>query len=146
VEHRDASPKAGDGPSSEPPADREAVPLSGSLRPRGPVRFAMTVGERPDAIWLELSGELDILTTPKLAAELNTIVRRSTLNVVLDLRQAVFIDSAGLQILLGTQRRLRQASRRLTVICDEGPVRRVIEMTRLDDILGLVDGAQAGER
>lgn len=105
----------------------------------------MTVTEHPDAIWLRLSGELDILTTPKLAGELDTIVRRATLDVVVDLRQAVFVDSAGLQLLLGTQRRLSQASRHLSVVCDEGPVRRVIEMTRLEEALGLISGAEAGD-
>jgi anti-sigma B factor antagonist len=139
VEHREASEEGGEQPHDEP------APLRHSLRPRGPVQFEMTVSERPDAIWLRLEGELDILTTPKLATELNMIVRRLTQNVVVDLRDAVFIDSAGLQILLGTQRRLNQAARRLTVVCDEGPIRRVIEMTRLTDALGLISGAEAGE-
>jgi anti-sigma B factor antagonist len=120
--------------------------LRHSLRPRGPVRFDLRVSQRPDSVWLRISGELDVLTTPKLAAELNTIVRRSMHHVVVDLREAEFIDSAGLQILLGTQRRLSRASRRLTVICDEGPVRRVIELTRLGEILGLVTGAEAEDR
>lgn len=105
----------------------------------------MTVNERRDTVWLAISGELDVLTTPRLAAELNTIVRRTRHDVVLDLRESTFVDSAGLQLLLGTQRRLRQASRRLTVVCDEGPVRRLIELTRLAEILGLVTGAEAGE-
>jgi anti-anti-sigma factor len=50
------------------------------------------------------------------------------------------MDSAGLQLLLATQRRLRRDSRRLTVMCEEGPVRRVIEMARLEETLGLTEG------
>jgi anti-sigma B factor antagonist len=126
--------------------DLEAGALRHSLRPRGPIRFGLHQEDRPDAVWLRISGELDVLTTPKLAAELNTIVRRSTQDVVVDLREADFIDSAGLQILLGTQRRLSHASRRLRVICDEGPVKRVIELTRVGEILGLVSGAEAEDR
>ena len=56
----------------------------------------------------------------------------------LDLREAQFIDSAGLQFLLLTRRRLLQASRNLTVICDEGPVLRVIELARLIEPLHVV--------
>jgi anti-sigma B factor antagonist len=121
----------------------DAGALRRELRPRGPVRFEMTVIDEPDAVRLRIRGELDVLTTPKLAAELNTVMRRFEGDVIVDLRESVFIDSAGLQILLGTQRRLGHASRKLTVVCDAGPVRRVIEMTRLDEALGLVwgDGA-----
>jgi anti-anti-sigma factor len=64
---------------------------------------------------------------------------------VLDLRETEFIDSAGLQILLGIQRRLSQASRKLTVICDDGPVRRVIELTRLAEVLGLTRGDETAD-
>jgi anti-sigma B factor antagonist len=107
------------------------------------VRFEVKMSERPGAVWLRISGELDVLTTPKLSAELNVIVRRSAQDVVLDLRSAVFLDSAGLQLLLVTQRRLGQTGRRLTVVCDDGPVRRLIELTRLQGALGLVSGAEA---
>jgi anti-anti-sigma regulatory factor len=49
-----------------------------------------------------------------------------------------FIDSARLQILLGAQRRLARAPRALTVVCPGGPVRRVIELARLIEVLGVV--------
>jgi anti-sigma B factor antagonist len=120
-------------------------PLSRSLRPRGPVRFGVTETHHEGAICLEIAGELDALTVPKLAAELNAVMRRSQENVTIDLRQAEFIDSSGLQLLLRAQRRLSQTARQLTVVCDEGPVRRVIELTRLGEILGLVSGDDAGD-
>lgn len=113
------------------------------LRPRGPIRFGVEVTEQSARVWLRIWGEIDVLTTPKLAAELDLIVRRSTHDVVVDLRETEFIDSAGLQILLGTQRRLGRTRRRLAVVCDEGPVRRVIELTRLTEVLGLVSGPEA---
>lgn len=139
MEHCEAGEPGGEQPDHEP------VPLRRELRPRGPVRLDVTVSERSDAVWLQISGEIDVLTTPRLAAELNTLVRRSQHDVVVDLRGTEFIDSAGLQLLLGTQRRLRRAARRLTVVCDEGPVRRVIELMRLGEGLGLVSGAEASE-
>jgi len=82
-----------------------------------------------------VDGELDVLTAPKLAAQLNGVIRASDTDVVLDLRAVEFIDSAGLQILLNTRRRLLTSSCTLSVICDDGPVRRMIELTRLTDTL-----------
>lgn len=121
----------------------ESGPLRGALRPRGPVRFGIEVTDRPKGMAVRIWGEIDVLTTPRLATELGTVVRRSTGDLVVDLREVEFMDSSGLQILLSTQRRLSRASRRLTVVCDEGPVRRVIELTRLAEILGLVSGDEA---
>jgi anti-anti-sigma factor len=115
-------------------------PLRDSLRPRGPVQFDITQVREPGVVRLLISGEVDILTTPRLATELDGLVRRSRDDVVVDLRSTGFIDSAGLQILLGTARRLARASRKLSVICDEGPVLRVIELTRLGEHLGLTRG------
>lgn len=120
--------------------DPTAAPLRQALRPRGPIRFEITETQMADAVCLEIEGEVDALTVPKLAAELSTVVRRSEKDIVVDLRKANFIDSAGLQILLATQRRLNTASRKLTVICNAGPVKRVIEVARLDEILGLHAG------
>ncbi len=104
------------------------------------MQFGITQVKAAGVVRLEISGELDILTTPRLATELDTWVRQSDEDVIVDLRRTDFIDSAGLQILLGTQRRLGRVSRRLSVVCDDGPVRRVIEMTRLDGVLGLTQG------
>ncbi len=116
--------------------------LRGALRPPGPVRFEITQIQEPGIVRLAISGELDILTTPRMATELNSLVRRSTEDVVVDLRDTSFIDSAGLQILLGTRRRLARMSRRLTVLCDDGPVLRVIQLTRLEDAFGLRGGEE----
>ncbi|HTX30056.1 MAG TPA: STAS domain-containing protein [Solirubrobacteraceae bacterium] len=118
----------------------EEQTLREALRPPGPVHFAIARRVESGVVRLEIEGELDVLTTPRLASELDDLVRRSDDDVVVDLRGTGFIDSAGLQLLLGTQRRLGRASRTLTVICDDGPVRRVIELTRLDEALGLTRG------
>ncbi len=113
-------------------------PLRRALRPRGPVQFGISERTQSDATVLHVDGELDILTAPKLSAELDVIIRRYAGDVVIDLSDALFIDSAGLHILLSAHRRLTRASRRMTVICGDGPVRRVIELARLTDTLGVV--------
>ena len=85
-----------------------------------------------------VSGELDVLTAPKLNRWVDDVIRRGEGNVVIDLSEAGFIDSLGLHTLLNLQRRLSRHSRSLAVICGEGPVRRAIELARLEDALGVV--------
>lgn len=115
--------------------------LRESLRQPGPVRFEV-MADRDSAArdiahrdHIRVRGELDILTAPRLAAHLDTILRQPRGDVVVDLREVDFIDSAGLHVLLNAQRRLIRRSRRLSVICGPGAVRHVIELARLVDTL-----------
>jgi anti-sigma B factor antagonist len=87
---------------------------------------------------LAAAGELDILTVPAFSAKLNELVRRRARDIVVDLSEVRFVDSAGLQVLLSAQRRVTRHARRLVVICPAGPARRVIELARLVDVLGVV--------
>lgn len=115
-----------------------AVPLRDALRPPGPARFELRVDNKPDALVAYVDGELDALTAPKLAARLNGVIHACATDVVIDLQAVQFIDSAGLQMLLTIRRRLLGESRRLSVVCQDGPVKRVIEVARLTDALRVI--------
>jgi anti-sigma B factor antagonist len=112
--------------------------LGRSLRPRGPVELALSTRHGPEATVVTVIGELDVLTARRLMPQLDDIVRKRTGDAVIDLSRAEFIDSFGLTVLLGTQRRLERQGRSLTVICGEGSVRRAIEFARLIELLGVV--------
>jgi anti-sigma B factor antagonist len=105
------------------------------LRPSGPARFELRTDHQQNAVVIHVDGELDALTVPKLAARLTGVIRSCSTDVVLDLRDVRFIDSAGLQLLLNARRRLLSTSRTLSVICDDGPIRRMIELARLTETL-----------
>lgn len=118
--------------------DAEGLSLRRALRPRGPVHLAVTRRLMGGATVVEVGGELDVLTTGKLGPELDQIVRKERGDVIVDLRSTGFVDSAGLQLLLGARRRLSRQDRAMAVVCGPGPVRRVIERARLELALGVV--------
>ena len=118
--------------------DLTAEPLRDALRPPGPVRFGTQEYRAAGIVTVAVRGELDLLTAPKLAADIGELLRDQPADVVLYLGETQFIDSAGLAILLNVQRRLERRGRQLRVICDDGPVRRVIEFARLEETLGVV--------
>jgi anti-sigma B factor antagonist len=91
-----------------------------------------------DRCVLRVAGELDLLTAPELSVRLNEVVRRPQGDVVLDLTKLEFIDSVGLHTLLNAKRRLTRQARALTVISPDGPVRHVIDLSRLTETLGVV--------
>jgi anti-sigma B factor antagonist len=92
---------------------------------------------------LRLHGELDLWTVPKLRMRLAEALERGTGPVVVDLAQVTFIDSTGLSALLNALRRLTRAGRRLLVTTQEGPVLRLLRMTRLDRTFALYDSPQS---
>ena len=77
------------------------------------------------------------MTAPRLASRLDTILRAREGDVVVDLSETEFLDSAGLHVLLNARRRLTRRSRTLRVLCGPGPVRRVIELARLIETLNV---------
>lgn len=79
------------------------------------------------------------MTAPRLATELDSALRTRDGDVIVDLCEATFLDSAGLHVLLNAARRLTRRSRRLGVICVPGPVRHVIELARLVDTLNVAE-------
>src|SRR5215213_1771859 len=101
----------------------------------------LSIGEtrRGDAVVLALRGELDLRTAPNLRVQLAELVRRCDADVVLDLEGVGFIDSTGLAAMLNALRRLTRARRRLMLVCPDGPVRRILHLTRLDSTFTVHD-------
>ncbi len=89
-----------------------------------------------------VTGELDIATTPRLAAALSRPGYATGL-VILDLRHVTFIDATGLAVILASARRLRSADRRLALIPGPRSVQRLFEMTRTDRELDFLTAPDA---
>jgi anti-sigma B factor antagonist len=136
--------RAGPGSGQVEALDDEGTTLLRALRPRGPVHLALNTRSAPEATIIEVAGELDVLTASKLGAAIDHVVRRHDGEVILDLRETSFVDSAGLHVLLTAQRRLSRQQRALTVVCDPGPVERAIARARLLDALGVVSFLEHG--
>jgi anti-sigma B factor antagonist len=96
-----------------------------------------------ETVVLTLHGELDMQTVPQLRAELADALTASSGAVVVDLTDVVFIDSTGLAALLNALRRLTRARRRMLLVAGEGPVRRMLQLTRLDSTFALHDSPEA---
>ena len=92
-----------------------------------------------DAVALTLHGELDMQTVPRLRAALADALETAGGAVLVDLSDVVFIDSTGLAALLNALRRLTRANRRLLLVAAQGPVRRMLQLTRLDSTFALFD-------
>ena len=103
----------------------------------------VTTSDRPDIVHVELSGELDLASAPKLDDELKHVEDGGPALIVLDLRELSFMDSSGLRALLAADARAKEAGRRLVLVRGDERVQRVLRITRLDERLEIVDDIDA---
>ena len=82
---------------------------------------------------IEIVGRLDTITAPALDKTINEDIS-DTKKLVLDIKGVEYISSAGLRVLLATQKKMQKiGSMKLTNVCAE--VMEVFEMTGFADIL-----------
>jgi anti-sigma B factor antagonist len=84
-------------------------------------------------------GELDQGTAPELRGVLARAMGNDNGSVLVDLSDCEFIDSTGLSLLVEAKRRLDQEQRPFGVCCPHVDVRRLLELTGIDQAVGLYD-------
>ena len=83
-----------------------------------------------------LDGRIDTLTAPQLESELKPLLNGIS-ELVLDFAQVAYISSAGLRVLLATQKSMRSVGGSLMITNAVPAVREVFDITGFSDILTL---------
>jgi anti-sigma B factor antagonist len=86
---------------------------------------------------LEVDGELDLYTAPRLSSQVGEIIALGATSLVVDLTETTFVDSTALHILLDAKKRIRAEGGDLVVVCPSPHVRRIFEVTGVDGLLQL---------
>lgn len=80
------------------------------------VTFNVTGGERGQWAVLQVSGELDLVTSPVLRQRVHDEVAEGRHSLVLDLSDVLFCDSSGVGVLIASRRLIRSCQGRLRLI------------------------------
>jgi anti-anti-sigma factor len=110
--------------------------------------ISTAVERRDDVTVVTVDGVVDLATAPALEGLLTEIVDDGAACVVIDLTAVTFLASVGLRILAETHERLG-GSHRFAVVASGPVTARPIQLTRLDEFLGLypsVEDALTGLR
>jgi anti-anti-sigma factor len=92
-----------------------------------------------DAVVVVVRGEIDIVTSPQLRAALLDDRAQAPL-IVLDLREVTFIDSSGLGVIVGQQKRAQEREERFAVAVGESlAVQRILDLSGLVKVLDIVN-------
>lgn len=82
---------------------------------------------------------MDLFTSPKVKERILDLLEGGAAKLVIDLEHVTFMDSTGLGVLVGALRRLAERGGSLALVCPQGPVLRVMEVTGLHKVFDIHD-------
>lgn len=91
---------------------------------------------------ISISGELDQATAGELREPLQEAIAGGTRAVMIDMQNCGFIDSTGLGVIVEAWKSLEErngAAAGLSICCPEPEVRRLLEVTGLDQAIAIRD-------
>lgn len=107
------------------------------------VDLRLDVSDRDGWSVLEVGGEVDMATAPRLREQLIKLVNAERYRIVVDLQGVDFIDSTGLGVLIGALKRVRSHDGDLALVCTEPRIVKVFEITGLNQVFRLMASVDA---
>jgi anti-anti-sigma factor len=104
-----------------------------------PPRLERVPDVAPGAVVLELAGELDLAVGGRLRALVDEATADRPQLLVFDVAEVAFMDSSVLREFLRAHREVADAGGRLVVAGAQSTVRRLLELTGIDEAVGLFD-------
>ena len=108
----------------------------------GDPQFEVTVSGQTGVPVLRACGEIDVASAPEFHASLGELIGREVAVVIVDLSEVTFIDSTGLGVLVGAEKEIRGAGRDLRVVVTRPQIRRVLELTGLDEVFTVMSSTK----
>ena len=103
----------------------------------------LDVSERDGWSVLQVGGEIDVATAPRLREQLIKLVNEQRFMIVVDLGGVDFIDSTGLGVLIGALKRVRTHDGNLVLVCTEPRIVKVFEITGLNQVFQIHSSVNA---
>ena len=91
----------------------------------------VTVGDRTV---VEVGGEIDVYTAPKLREQLVELVNDGSYHLVVDMEGVDFLDSTGLGVLVGGLKRVRAHEGSLRLVCNQERILKIFRITGLTKV------------
>jgi anti-sigma B factor antagonist len=98
---------------------------------------------------VNVEGEIDISTAPRLRELLIDLVGKGSYQLVVNLEKVGFLDSTGLGVLVGGLKRVRPHDGSLDLVCTQERILKIFKITGLTKVFGIyqtVDQAIAARK
>lgn len=96
-----------------------------------------------DHMVVQITGEIDVYTAPKLREALIELVNDGHYHLVIDVERVEFLDSTGLGVLVGGLKRVRTHDGSLAVVCTQERLLKIFRITGLTKVFSIRDSVDA---
>jgi len=110
-----------------------------------PESFEVVEASFGPASGLAVRGEVDLAAVPALEQALEAAITTTSGALVIDLSDVSFLDSSGLLALLHGRGLLAREDRALVIVCPAGPVRHLLEVAGVAELLILCASREDAE-
>ena len=93
----------------------------------------------PGQTVIEVSGEIDVYTAPRLREALVGLVEGGSFRLIVDMEGVEFLDSTGLGVLVGGLKRVRAHDGGIDLVCTQGRILRIFRITGLSKVFNIYD-------
>lgn len=88
---------------------------------------------------LEVSGEVDVYTAPKLKSRILDKIDAGQYQIVIDLTKVDFIDSSGLGVLVGGLKRVGPHKGKIILVINRSNIMKIFKITGLDKVFEIFE-------
>ncbi|MQA78053.1 MAG: anti-sigma factor antagonist [Streptosporangiales bacterium] len=99
--------------------------------------LSLTTRVVDDRTVVEVAGEVDVYTAPKLREVFIDLVAHGTYHIVVDMERVEFLDSTGLGVLVGGLKRVRAHDGTLRLVCTQDRILKIFRVTGLTKVFPL---------
>ena len=101
------------------------------------LRIETSLRQEQDIPVLDVTGEIDIYTTPQFKEAVSAAIDQNKPTIVINMAKVTYMDSSGFGTLLSATKRLRPLDGALYLSgCNEA-IQRMLQITRLNTIFGV---------
>src|SRR5690348_9391679 len=93
--------------------------------------------DTPGFTVIEVGGEIDVYTAPKLREKLITLVEEGSYQLIVDMEGVEFLDSTGLGVLVGGLKRVRAHDGWIDLVCTQSRILRIFKITGLNKVFSI---------
>src|SRR4028119_292751 len=100
----------------------------------GLVDLSLSTREEGDRTVVEVGGEIDVYTAPRLREQLVDLVADGKYHLIVDMERVDFLDSTGLGVLVGGLKRVRAHDGSLRLVCTQERILKIFRITGLTKV------------
>jgi anti-sigma B factor antagonist len=90
-----------------------------------------------DLVTINVAGEIDVYTAPKLRETLFPLAERPSVNMIINLSGVEYMDSTGIGVFVGTFKNVRSSNGDFQLVGLSDRLKRLFEITGLADIMNI---------